>query len=67
MENVITSGPRNEDATKHVYLAKWKGHLREENTSEMFENVKKMRERCWRNIMQRMPIWKRIRDLERKS
>jgi len=26
MENIIASGPSNDDATKHVYMVKWEGY-----------------------------------------
>jgi len=39
METVIGSGPSNEDATKHVFLVKWRGYSHEENTREMWDNV----------------------------
>jgi len=39
MENVIASGPSNDDASKHVFLVKWKDYTHEENTWETFDNV----------------------------
>ena len=39
MENVIASGPSNDDASKHVFLVKWKDYTCEENTWETFDNV----------------------------
>jgi len=39
MENIIASGPSNNDAKKHVYLIRWETYTQEENTWETYENV----------------------------
>jgi hypothetical protein len=39
MVSIIASGPSDNDNSKHVYLVKWEGFTREENTWEMYENV----------------------------
>jgi len=48
MESMITSGPSNNNATKHMYLVQWEGYSHEEKTCETYkhvlENAKKMLE-----------------------
>jgi hypothetical protein len=39
MEKIITSGPSNDDVSKHVFLVKWKNYTHEENTWDDFDNV----------------------------
>jgi len=39
MEKVLASGPSNDNASKHVFLVKWKDYTQEENTWESFDNV----------------------------
>jgi hypothetical protein len=39
MENIIASGPSDDDPKKHVYLVKWEGFMHDENTWETYDNV----------------------------